>query len=147
VLKSELSKEKETLDRLKNTQDNHQKDIFDLEKQIAILTIQADALKQESRRSETDERNREDELSIFNEKLQEITSQVEDLEDRLHVAQKHEIALIQSISDKKQSIDQLQEQNQQHSRLLDAKKNEHNLTKSMVDNLEGFPDSIRFLRK
>ena len=147
TLKNELSKEKETLDRLKNTQDNHQKDIYDLEKQIAILTIQADALKQESLRSESDERNREDELSIFNEKLQEITSQVEALEDRLHVAQEHEIALIQSISDKKQSINQLQEQNQQHSRLLDAKKNEHNLTKSMVDNLEGFPDSIRFLRK
>ena len=33
------------------------------------------------------------------------------------------------------------------SRRLDAKQNEYNLTKSMVDNLEGFPESIRFLKK
>ncbi len=33
------------------------------------------------------------------------------------------------------------------SRKLDAKRNEHKLLKSMVDNLEGFPESIRFLNK
>src|SRR5690606_27400855 len=33
------------------------------------------------------------------------------------------------------------------SRLVDAKQNEYNLTKSLVDNLEGFPESIKFLRK
>jgi chromosome segregation protein len=33
------------------------------------------------------------------------------------------------------------------SRRLDAKQNEYNLTKSLVDNLEGFPESIRFLKK
>jgi chromosome segregation protein len=32
-------------------------------------------------------------------------------------------------------------------RKLDAKQNEYNLTKSLVDNLEGFPESIRFLKK
>ncbi|MDO8991420.1 MAG: chromosome segregation protein SMC, partial [Daejeonella sp.] len=35
----------------------------------------------------------------------------------------------------------------QESRKLDSKQNEYNLTKSMVDNLEGFPESIRFLKK
>src|SRR5690606_17504996 len=29
----------------------------------------------------------------------------------------------------------------------DARQNEYNLTKSLVDNLEGFPESIRFLKK
>ncbi|MDB5014637.1 MAG: chromosome segregation protein, partial [Daejeonella sp.] len=33
------------------------------------------------------------------------------------------------------------------SRKLDSKQNEYNLTKSLVDNLEGFPESIRFLKK
>src|SRR3546814_1606545 len=32
-------------------------------------------------------------------------------------------------------------------RLRDAKQNEYHLTKSLVDNLEGYPESIRFLRK
>jgi chromosome segregation protein len=33
------------------------------------------------------------------------------------------------------------------NRILDAKINEYNLTKSLVDSLEGFPESIRFLKK
>ena len=33
------------------------------------------------------------------------------------------------------------------NRILDAKQNEYNLTKSLVDNLEGFPESIKFLKK
>lgn len=34
-----------------------------------------------------------------------------------------------------------------NSRKLDAKQNEYNLTKSLVDNLEGFPEAIKFLKK
>ena len=33
------------------------------------------------------------------------------------------------------------------NRILDARLNEYNLTKSMVDSLEGFPESIKFLKK
>ena len=33
------------------------------------------------------------------------------------------------------------------NRILDARQNEYNLTKSLVDNLEGFPESIKFLKK
>lgn len=35
----------------------------------------------------------------------------------------------------------------QSSRKLDARENEYNLTKSLVDNLEGFPEAIKFLKK
>src|SRR5690606_6657308 len=33
------------------------------------------------------------------------------------------------------------------NRTLDAKTNEYNLNKSLIDNLEGFPESIKFLKK
>ena len=33
------------------------------------------------------------------------------------------------------------------NRSIDAKQNEYNLTKSLVDNLEGFPEAIKFLKK
>ena len=32
-------------------------------------------------------------------------------------------------------------------RKLDSKKNEYQLTKSLIDNLEGYPESLRFLKK
>ena len=65
----------------------------------------------------------------------------------LFSAQENEQALHQAIADIETTIEYLKEKNQQQFRLLDAKKNEYNLTKSMVDNLEGFPESSRFLRK
>ena len=95
----------------------------------------------------SDEQGREDELSIFNEKLLELSSKIEVLEDKLIYTQENEQQLLQEISDKEQHIETLKETNQRQSRLLDAKQNEYNLTKSMVDNLEGFPESVRFLRK
>ena len=33
------------------------------------------------------------------------------------------------------------------NRNLDAKQNEYSLTKSLIDNLEGFPEAIKFLKK
>ena len=33
------------------------------------------------------------------------------------------------------------------NRKLDARQNEYNLTKSLVENLEGFPEAIKFLKK
>src|SRR5690606_28279849 len=44
-------------------------------------------------------------------------------------------------------IEELTTQKNQEIRILDARQNEYSLTKSLVDNLEGFPESIRFLKK
>jgi chromosome segregation protein len=41
----------------------------------------------------------------------------------------------------------IREEVTQISRKLDARQNEFNLTKSMVDNLEGYPEAIKFLKK
>ncbi len=35
----------------------------------------------------------------------------------------------------------------EENRMLDARKNEHDLLKSLVDSLEGYPDSIKFLKR
>lgn len=147
ALRSQQHLEKEKIDQLTLQKNTLQKNIYELEKQITVLNIQCEALRQESRRNVSDEQGREDELSIFNEKLVEISSKIEALEDQLLSAQESEQQLLQNISDREQLIETLKEAKQRQSRLVDAKQNEYNLTKSMVDNLEGFPESVRFLRK
>ncbi|RMG21876.1 MAG: chromosome segregation protein SMC, partial [Bacteroidetes bacterium] len=44
-------------------------------------------------------------------------------------------------------VNELKDKVYKTNRLLDAKQNEYNLTKSLVENLEGFPESVKFLRK
>ena len=51
------------------------------------------------------------------------------------------------ISELETSIEKTRLELTQETRSLDAKKNEMELTKSMLENLEGFPESIKFLKK
>ena len=44
------------------------------------------------------------------------------------------------------TIDMIREEMNVTSRKLDARQNEFNLTKSLVENLEGFPEAIKFLK-
>src|SRR5206468_7844912 len=43
-------------------------------------------------------------------------------------------------------LDELRNQLAEESRKLDAKKNEHDLLKSLIDTMEGYPESVKFLR-
>ena len=47
----------------------------------------------------------------------------------------------------KKTIELVRDELTQLGRKLDAKKNEFSLTKSLVENLEGFPEAIKFLKK
>ena len=52
----------------------------------------------------------------------------------------------QQLTAAERQLEQLRQQSQQLHRRLDAKTNELNLTKSLVDSLEGFPESIKYLQ-
>jgi len=47
----------------------------------------------------------------------------------------------------REELQQLKDKHLGTQRRLDAARNEHDLTKSLVENLEGFPDSVKFLKK
>ncbi len=55
--------------------------------------------------------------------------------------------LNEQIEDHVKTIELIKDELTQSSRKLDATENEYNLTKSLVDNLEGFPEAIKFLKK
>lgn len=51
------------------------------------------------------------------------------------------------IAELETSVEKTRQELTAETRTLDAKKNEFDLTKSLVENLEGFPESIKFLKK
>ncbi|MEQ9300968.1 MAG: chromosome segregation protein SMC, partial [Cyclobacteriaceae bacterium] len=51
------------------------------------------------------------------------------------------------IEQTQKTIEVIREELSTTNRKLDARQNEYNLTKSLVDNLEGFPEAIKFLKK
>ncbi|OKS86342.1 chromosome segregation protein SMC [Mucilaginibacter polytrichastri] len=138
---------REELNELNNINNRLQNQIYKTEKDIDILRIQQQALEQESQRNMEDAAGKEVELSHFNQLVAELQYRTETLQTEYDQAVTSETTLQEQIKDTDADITRVKDYVRQESRKLDAKQNEYTLTKSMVDNLEGFPESIRFLKK
>lgn len=135
------------LNELTNINNRLQNQIYKTEKDIDILQIQQQALEQESQRNIEDATNKEAELSHFNQVVAELQNRAGTMEKDLELIIDFENKLQYQIKDTESESENVKDTIIKESRKLDAKQNEYNLTKSMVDSLEGFPESIRFLKK
>jgi len=146
-LRLKQTSSKNELTELTNITTRLQNQAYKAEKDLDILQIQQQALEQESQRNMEDATNKEVELSHFNEVVAGLQTRVETAEKEYQVVVEFENNLQEQITATDSELNTVQETIIRESRKLDAKQNEYNLTKSMVDNLEGFPESIRFLKK
>ncbi len=121
--------------------------VYQLSKDIEIKQIQLSTLKQELERTSSDDSSQEASLMDFEDKLITIKSELdESTKDYQDLKAKQE-DLDQKIEETNRVIEMIREELTTSSRKLDSKTNEYNLTKSLVENLEGFPEAIKFLKK
>ena len=80
------------------------------------------------------------ELLTLNQDLEKSKSRLEGLKKKNDTQESNKSKISEQIEAEKQNL-------YQQNRKLDALSNEHNLLKDMVDNLEGFPESAKFLSK
>ena len=146
-LKNELLAARNEINDLAGLGNKIQTEVYKTEKELDILQIQSQALEQEGARNVDDTMGKEAELTQFNSMisgLQQRLGNAENMLDKLAATEKEIQGQVQLTDD---DLTKVKEAITQESRKLDAKQNEYNLTKSMVDNLEGFPESIRFLKQ
>ncbi len=146
-LRERQATERNGLNELNSINTRLQNQAYKAEKDLDILQIQQQALEQESQRNMEDATNKEAELSHFNEVVAALELRVGDAEEDHRQVVEFEKDLQQQVKAAEDEAATLQESIIREGRKLDARQNEYNLTKSMVDNLEGFPESIRFLKK
>jgi chromosome segregation protein len=135
------------LNELNSINTRLQNQVYKAEKDIDILNIQQQALEQESQRNVEDTTTKETELSHFNKVVAELESRTDTLKGEYDLAIDAETKLQEQITTIDAELKSVTDSIAAESRKLDARQNEYNLTKSLVDNLEGFPESIRFLKK
>ncbi len=135
------------LDGLVKENNDLQNQLYNSEKELTVLNIQKDALTQEISRNTSDAESKEAELNEFNRAILELEQKVSIRKKETDELVQHEEQLQLQISTTEEQINQNKEKLSGESRKLDSKQNEYNLIKSLVDNLEGFPESIRFLKK
>lgn len=124
-----------------------EQDLNRLEKDKEIKQIQIEGLNKEIERNEADRTSKTDELDSFAESLANLTTEVSELEKVVAQLREQKTKNDSDIEASAKKIDALKDAIYRSNRGLDARQNEYNLTKSLVENLEGFPDSVKFLRK
>lgn len=121
--------------------------VYQLSKDQEIKQIQLSTLKQELEKTSTADSSQESSLVEFEEKMLRLKSELDrKIQDLTGIKNKEEDQL-QKIEEVNRIIEMIREEVTQSSRKLDSKQNEYNLTKSLVENLEGFPEAIKFLKK
>ncbi len=127
-------------------QQNIEREITDLDKKRAINLNQIDNLQKDIerrvadvvlRRAETE--NVKGFLAEAEEKEKNISLIINELENKENTRKADVEKAERLIDDKTKQLSEV-------NRRLDSKKNEYKLTKSMVESMEGFPESIKYLQ-
>lgn len=146
-IKNEQIIKRQELDEVVKLKEVSQKDFYELEKNITVLTIQADSFKKDLKHAKEERTKAEAEHVTFNDRFLEISSEIETLTITQSEEEELETNLNNQIKDINIVIEEIKESLQKIFRFLDAKNNEYNLTKSLIDNLEGYPEAVQFLKK
>jgi chromosome segregation protein len=136
---------KGNLDEFVKAQQSLEREVNELEKTKAIQLNQIDNLRRDVERTLQDIATRREEMKILGKKLGDTNTDVETLIIKINALEASESKRKADISTAENQQEVLVKKLADHNRTLDARRNEHKLTKSMVESLEGFPESIKFL--
>lgn len=145
--RKDYDQKKQILEQLRAQYQQRQRGQFEAEKRVAVADtsvlniqrsqqqVQAEVAQRLSQISQlnADKADAEDQLALKQEELQDLIEKHEDVKAKILDSQSQVEALRAKLVDE--------------NRKLDARRNEHDLLKSLVESLEGYPDSIKFLKK
>ena len=153
-LKADYETEKEKNLKLKSESEQSleaynakKEEFYQLTKSLEIKNVQLSTLKQELEKATTDSSTHSEDIAGFEEKLIELEAKKKGKQEEYDYLKSKDEELKQRIASSEKTVEVIREELQQVNRKLDASQNEFNLTKSLVDNLEGFPEAIKFLKK
>lgn len=124
-----------------------QREQFDVEKKSAVADSSLNNLKRSLLQAETERNKRDVQLVQLAQEKQNIQLELSQREAEWNSLQEKHAELQHEILQLQETIEKLREEQLTENRKLDAKQNEHDLLKSLVDSLEGYPESIKFLKK
>ncbi|MCX8020036.1 MAG: chromosome segregation protein SMC [Chitinophagaceae bacterium] len=145
--RNRLDEKRKGIDYLRKEQQQIQHQLFETEKKVAVAeTSLANLHKmvqqiQDEKNLREGQRHQLDQERIIKEK--ELSIKKSDLEQLIRFEEKTKEQIRQTV----QEIEELKNLLAEEGRKLDARKNEYDLLKSMIDSMEGYPESVRFLHQ
>ncbi|MFM1970550.1 MAG: chromosome segregation protein, partial [Bacteroidota bacterium] len=135
------------VDALRNEFQQIQRGQFDAEKKVAVADTSIQNLQRAQTHLTDEQYQRAQQLTQLQDALVEKEESLVDKRNVLADLQAHQEKTKSSIFETQQALEVLRAELAEENRKLDAKRNEYNLLKSLIDSMEGYPESIKFLHK
>lgn len=122
-----------------------QRSQFDAEKKVAVADTSIQNLQRTTLHLEEDRTNREEQIDSITKDKASKTKMLSAKQIDLEQLQQHHNNTKEQILQTQGVLENLRANLAAENRKLDSKKNEHDLLKSLIDSMEGYPESVKFL--
>jgi chromosome segregation protein len=133
------------LDALRSGYQQVQRNQFEAEKKVAIADTSIQNLTRTIQQIDDDKVQRDTQRKQLADDLHLREKELGIKRNDLDQLQKHQEYTKEQILQTQALLDSLRNRLADENRKLDAKKNEHDLLKSLIDSMEGYPESVKFL--
>lgn len=140
-----FDEQRTAVDALRSENQQIQRSQFEAEKKVAIADTSIVNLQRTIHQIEEEREIRSSQLKQLEEEKTSKELELESRQTDLQQLQEHHERTKEQILTTQQELELLRQELAEENRKLDAKKNEHDLLKSLIDSMEGYPESIKFL--
>ncbi|AHF15399.1 chromosome segregation protein SMC [Niabella soli] len=145
VKRNVLDEQRGSMDGLRVEYQQVQREQFEAEKKVAVADTSIQNLQRTLTQIEDDSAQREEQLQKIETDRRQKEQELEEKKESLEQLQAHHDHTKEQILQTQGIVEELRNQLADETRILDAKRNEHDLLKSMIDSMEGYPESVKFL--
>ncbi len=144
--KRKIFDEKRTaVDALRQEQMILQRNYFEAEKNVAVADTSIHNLQRTIAQIEEEQTQRTSILDKLEIEKQQIEKELEEKRSTLEQLKKHNTFTKEQIAETQVLLEKLRSELAEENRTLDSSQNEHDLLKSLIDTMEGYPESVKFL--
>lgn len=142
-----FDEKKRILEQLRTDYQNRQRSQFDAEKKVAVADTSVMNLQRSMQQIQEEKAQRSAQITQLGQERSDAEEQLQFKQDDLQGLLTRQEEVKSKILQSQEQLETLRAQLVEENRKLDSRRNEHDLLKSLVDSLEGYPDSIKFLKK
>ena len=118
---------------------------FDAEKQVAVADTSIQNIQRTIVQGEEEQAQRKQKIAQLETEREEKEIELDNKRTDLQQLQEQHEHTKEQILQTQAKVETLRNKLAEESRKLDARKNEHALLKSLIDSMEGYPESVKFL--
>jgi len=145
--RSQFDDQRVVLDNLRQQYQQIQRNQFDAEKKVAVADTSIQNIQRSQHQLEEEQTQRVTQIASITDQLAEKETSLTTNKTHLEALREQHDKAKAGIFETQEQLEKLRSQLADETRTLDAKKNEYDLLKSLVDSMEGYPESVKFLHK